>query len=74
MSDFTDLILEQWKLACQQADGNSEGIVSILATTLAFATAEGNQNIDEVLSRVRDDFDTGFKAQADLLRQNQTKN
>lgn len=71
MADLGDFVLEQWKLAMRQANGDAEGVASILATSLAFAAVEGRLDIDEVISRVRDDFETGRKAQAQTLRETQ---
>lgn len=58
---FTDQVVMQWGLAQQQAGGCEEGAVSILATALAFATADAHLSLEEVLSRVSDDHATALK-------------
>lgn len=62
--DIGDMVLEQWKLAMHQAQGDPEGIVSILATAVSFAAVEGGIEIGEVLSRIKDDYETGVVAHA----------
>ena len=62
--DIGDMVLEQWKLAMHQAKGDPEGIVSILATAVSFAAVEGGIDINEVLDRIKDDYETGVTAHA----------
>lgn len=61
MDEFTDLVLLSWRQALESG-GDGEGAVSILASALAFATAEAGLEIDAVVSRFEDDHATACAA------------
>lgn len=65
--DIGDMVFDHWKLAMHQAAGDPEGMVSILATAVSFAAVEGGIEIGEVLSRIKDDYETGLLAHAQAM-------